>query len=408
MGIQTMFRVRTILSIFLPGGLAAAASMVLLRPGLLPEAAAPYLSAYPYAVFAIGAFLAWLFNRSRALFALGILVLADRGLALVATASSVGAEGRATFDLLSVLLPLNLAVYGRLRERGLITIAGLTRVLLILLQLIVAGELVLLWPEQVRRWLEYLLVHPALTDWTAVPPVGLLAFASAIVILALRRRPGPIDAGLLWAVAFAFVALHAAGAGWPPVAGLAAGGLALVVALLQVAYRMAYHDDLTDLPGRRALAEALQQVESPYAVAMVDVDHFKAFNDTYGHDVGDQVLRMVAARLGGVSGAGRAFRYGGEEFCIVFLGKTAAEAAPHLEAVREAVAATRFIVRAPGRPRKKPAKPARPSGPQKEEAVTVSIGLADDAAGGDPQEVIKAADQALYRAKNGGRNQLAT
>jgi diguanylate cyclase (GGDEF)-like protein len=117
---------------------------------------------------------------------------------------------------------------------------------------------------------------------------------------------------------------------------------------------------------------------------------------------------MVAAKLGSVSGAGRTFRFGGEEFCIIFPGKTASEATSHLEAVREAVAAARFIVRAPGRPRKKPAKPTRPSGPQKDVAVTVSIGLADDAAGGDPQQIIKAADQALYRAKNGGRNQLAT
>jgi diguanylate cyclase (GGDEF)-like protein len=403
-----MFRLRSILNIFLPGGLAAAASMVLLRPGVLPGAAAPYVSAYPYAVFGIGAFLAWFFNRSRALFALGILALADRSLALAASAGSVGAEGRAAFDVLSVLLPLNLAAYGRLGERGLFTIPGLTRIVLILAQVLAAGELVLLWPDQVRRWLEYLLVHPSLTSWTAVPPVGLVAFGSAVLILALRRHPGPIDAGLLWALAFGFVALHGVGSGWPASAGLAAGGLALVVALLQVAYRMAYHDDLTDLPGRRALGEALQQLDSPYAVAMVDVDHFKQFNDTYGHDVGDQVLRMVAVKLGSVSGAGRTFRYGGEEFCILFPGKTARDATPHLESVRKAVAATRFIVRGPGRPRKKPATPPRHSGPHKDVAVTVSIGVADEAAGDDPQQVIKAADQALYRAKNGGRNQVAT
>ena len=60
---------------------------------------------------------------------------------------------------------------------------------------------------------------------------------------------------------------------------------------------MAYHDELTGLPGRRALNEALLRVGSRYAVAMVDVDHFKHFNDAYGHEVGDQVLRMVAAQL---------------------------------------------------------------------------------------------------------------
>ena len=70
---------------------------------------------------------------------------------------------------------------------------------------------------------------------------------------------------------------------------------------------------------------------------MTDVDHFKKFNDTYGHDVGDQVLRMVAARLKKVTGGGKAYRYGGEEFTIVFAGKTMEECQPHLEAVREAI-----------------------------------------------------------------------
>jgi len=75
------------------------------------------------------------------------------------------------------------------------------------------------------------------------------------------------------------------------------------------------------LPSRRALIERLPSLGRRYTVAMVDVDHFKNFNDTYGHDAGDQVLRMVASRLGEVSGGGTAFRYGGEEFTILFPGK---------------------------------------------------------------------------------------
>jgi len=72
-----------------------------------------------------------------------------------------------------------------------------------------------------------------------------------------------------------------------------------------------------------------------YVIAMLDVDHFKSFNDTYGHDVGDQVLKMVAAKINGVKGGGKPFRYGGEEFTVIFPRRRLAEAIPHLEEVRK-------------------------------------------------------------------------
>jgi GGDEF domain-containing protein len=87
---------------------------------------------------------------------------------------------------------------------------------------------------------------------------------------------------------------------------------------------------------------------------MADVDHFKRFNDRYGHDVGDQVLKMLAAWLAKAGGGGKAFRYGGEEFTLIFAGKTAEEATPQLEPEREAIAASEFTVRGKDRPRRKP------------------------------------------------------
>src|SRR3990170_147382 len=117
---------------------------------------------------------------------------------------------------------------------------------------------------------------------------------------------------------------------------------------------MAFRDELTRLPGRRALNEALQQTGGQYAVAMVDVDHFKKFNDTYGHDVGDQVLKMVAARLDEVTGGGRAFRYGGEDLRVWFGGKRGDGALPPLALLRATIKDTRFPLRGPSRPRKKP------------------------------------------------------
>ena len=185
----------------------------------------------------------------------------------------------------------------------------------------------------------------------------------------------------------------------------AAALTSLSISLAHEGFHMAFRDELTGLPGRRALNEKLQRMGRVYTLAMADVDHFKAFNDTHGHDVGDQVLRMVAAQLRRVSGGGHAYRYGGEEFTLVFPGKTAAESMPHLEAVRRAIEAYQMRLRdKPARPRtdqaglrRRGARGGRNTRPLR---VTVSIGVAER---GDalraPEAVIKAADQALYKAR---------
>ena len=143
---------------------------------------------------------------------------------------------------------------------------------------------------------------------------------------------------------------------------------------------------------------------------MIDVDHFKKFNDTYGHDLGDQVLKLVAAHIDRVGGGGRAYRYGGEEFTILFPGKEADEAIPYLEALREEIEAYRIALRGADRPRKaKGAKRQRGGWRGRDAAsVTISIGVAqrnDRLA--TPLAVIEAADRALYRAKDQGRNRVA-
>src|SRR6185295_695039 len=129
-------------------------------------------------------------------------------------------------------------------------------------------------------------------------------------------------------------------------------GLALAAAMLEASYALAFHDDLTGLPARRAFNQALSELEDRYVVAMVDVDHFKQFNDRYGHDVGDQVLKLVANRLGAIEGGGKAFRYGGEEFAVLFPEVSLAAATPHLEELRQNIEDTTFTLRSKNRPRK--------------------------------------------------------
>ncbi len=188
-------------------------------------------------------------------------------------------------------------------------------------------------------------------------------------------------------------------------------GLILVATTIEASFKMAYIDDLTGLPGRRSLNETLLNLGSKYSIAMVDVDHFKKFNDTYGHDTGDQVLKMIATQFGKITGGAKYFRYGGEEFTAVFPGKTIEDAIPHLEQFRKSIQDFPFTVRGKNRPKRKKKglkqrkKIKTSSSVGKKVKVTVSIGVSGPGKScGTPDQVIKKADKALYGAKKSGRN----
>ena len=171
-------------------------------------------------------------------------------------------------------------------------------------------------------------------------------------------------------------------------------------------YFLAYRDELTTLPSRRALNQLALSLGRKYTLAMLDIDHFKKFNDTYGHDIGDQVLKLVASKLAQVKGSGRVFRYGGEEFTIVFAGKSVAQAKPALEAVRQAVANYKIVIRQAER-KTKQARAAKKNSQMHTVSVTISIGLAARTSKLNFEQSLKLADQALYRAKKSGRNKVS-
>ncbi len=183
-------------------------------------------------------------------------------------------------------------------------------------------------------------------------------------------------------------------------------GLVLLAAMMESFHRLAYVDELTGLPGRRGFNEMVNRLGRRYVVAMIDIDHFKKFNDRYGHKTGDQVLRMIGVRLNEIGGGARTFRYGGEEFTAVFPGKTVEGAMTHLERCRRSIESTPFMVRAAKR---SPARGAgRGSAGGRSVKVTVSIGVAGTEGGvRSPWEVVKAADKKLYTAKRTGRNKVA-
>jgi len=181
--------------------------------------------------------------------------------------------------------------------------------------------------------------------------------------------------------------------------------LVAISALISDAYKMAYIDTLTSIPGRRALEERFLHLGSSYVLAMVDIDFFKKFNDTFGHDIGDEVLKMIAKELSQITNKGKVYRYGGEEFTILFTRKSKEDCLMALEEVRERIFRRGFVVRDKNRPEKAPQKTKTPSSPKKER-LSISIGASVSIKGKDPYEILKLADNALYKAKESGRNCL--
>lgn len=157
---------------------------------------------------------------------------------------------------------------------------------------------------------------------------------------------------------------------------------------------LATHDPLTGLFNRRHVEEVLRREldrtarhDRPLALAMMDADHFKNINDTYGHQTGDEVLRAISGRCQKTLRSHDVLgRYGGEEFVIVFPETNIGEATAVAERLRAAVADNPITVGANAL------------------AVTVSIGLASYAPGQDLEKMFQRADSALYMAKQGGRN----
>lgn len=178
--------------------------------------------------------------------------------------------------------------------------------------------------------------------------------------------------------------------------------------VIKDSFTMAFMDELTGIPSRRALMQYVQTLGRKYVVVMSDIDHFKKFNDTYGHDVGDEVLKLVASKLAQVKGGGKTFRYGGEEFIIVFPHKTSEQVVPVIEVVRQTIADYDIALRLkprPARRNKNQKSPAKKATETQVVKVTTSFGIAQRTADHlDFASIMKQADIALYAAKKAGRN----
>ena len=386
---------------------------MLLCLGISDKSLSALVHVYPYLVAVAGMLLGWRFNRSRLIFAILLLALADRGLLLFshgAGAASAGV-GRTVYNTIGFLLPLNLVFISRMKERGILTIHGIVRLSLILLQVPVIFLICRYQKWGLTAFFNYSLADGHLLSRLPLSLPCLFSFAAAFLFLTLGfiRHESVIENGFFWALLSVFLAFAVGKVGPISTIYLATSGLVLVVSVIETSHSMAFKDELTGIPGRRALEEKLLQMSGNFTVAMLDIDFFKKFNDRYGHEVGDQVLRLVASKLAVVSGGGKPFRYGGEEFTIIFPGLNSKAAISHLEKLRKRVEQTRFLVRGSNRSGKRLEKSKGIRGFRKRAKVTISIGVAErNEKYTSPEQVLMAADKALYRAKKAGRNRTST
>lgn len=412
----------TLKSLLLPGGVLLAGVMALEFLGwmTLPLAALKFLY---YCGLGGGMLLAWRFHSSRIFLSLCILFLAEEAIAVwgIGHAPVLLTATRA----LAILVPLDFILLSLMRERGFSAEAMAPVTLLVFVQTIVVAVLC--------RTAEAALPSPAHLRHVAtnVPlpnyAIVVLTLTAAFLLIRFARIRKPVESAFFWALLAFFLSLHSSHDLRVATLYAATAACVLSTSIIESSYLLAYHDELTTLPSRRAFNDAVLRLQAPYSIAVVDIDHFKNFNDTYGHDTGDQVLRLVASSLARVTGGGRAYRCGGEEFTILFPGKSMSDVVDHLEQLRENIERSEFRTRGNDR-RQMPRGPDRRNERTRRRStkgqairdlarepapaslsVTVSIGVASSIrASSDAHSVVQAADKALYRAKANGRNRVET
>ncbi|MBT3425228.1 MAG: GGDEF domain-containing protein [Gammaproteobacteria bacterium] len=365
----------------------------------------------PHLSLALLLLLSLVFNRSR-LFYVTILVTLLTGIPSLAFPETY-------INLIMFgLFPANVILILGYQERGIFTSIGLWRLAFILLQ---PAGLYALWhfdpalvqtlittdianiPEPIQDLLVYSPFNPLLSII-----LGLNGLALLISVYWQRSS----TARVIFTATIAVLAGPLLQIDNASDALIMASAMLMAFTILRDSHQMAYLDELTGLPQRRALNENLLILGRKFSIAMLDIDHFKKFNDKHGHDVGDQVLQMVSRKLRQVRGSGKVYRYGGEEFSIVFPGREMHDASFFLEEVRKSIQDYEMVIRQIKRPdteKSDHAERVRGSYRAAKEtvSVTISIGVAQKSSRAETAEtVLKKADVALYKAKKAGRNQL--
>jgi len=376
------------LNISIPFFISAVLGSMLFYEDKIPKI---IFSIVPYLFYAISALILWVswhFNRNRFIFIILPLLFIYFGFVYLG-----GKRATDLFLYASMLYPLHLLLFLCLKERGLFSIWGILKIAFFVVEIAVILYLVI-YPNAdfialLKMKLFVISFYP-LEDISII--IAILVIFIMVALVLFNRYLLYNSSFLVIAVTF-YMGFYFIKTSYAKELSLLAIGVIIFILLIRESYRLAFYDELTSLPGRRALVEDMAKLGMKYSLAMIDIDHFKKFNDTYGHDTGDEVLKMVASKLAEVGGGGKAYRYGGEEFVLLFPSREVDESYKHTDILRETIAKSPFIVR------------------NKQNSKTIYINISSgivqkNSQDKDPFAVMKRADNALYKAKKAGRNQV--
>jgi len=332
-------RLKNILHFLFPGGILFLCCCVILYTDIWLRIESTHIDITGGIILSIGLFLAWRFDRNRLFYALSLLFIAD-----VADRWFIALPSFISLHyLVALLVPVNFILISLMKEKGIKSFYSMIQMSLLPIQ--AAGIYWWIIYEN-NRYFKLLETYHLPAPFNTVPDVFVIAFIAALVVQVTRYtcHQNPVETAFVWAILCSSIA-----GVLPP--GVEAtlfrifAALIIIVSVFEMSYALAYRDELTSLPSRRALNEAFRKLGNQFAIAMADIDHFKKLNDTYGHDVGDQVLRKVAARLNKCGGGGQVYRYGGEEFCLIFPGRTRETVLEPLNVLCKSIADEPFIIR---------------------------------------------------------------
>ena len=367
----------------------------------------PYL---PYVIFIIGMGASWIFHHSREFNLFLLLTIIYISLNQYIWTPESKTDFQFAHLLLVSLIPINYLLNFLLRERGILNQYGIRRFVILAAQLFFIAWVMEYPAPQLKEFLSLTYFEHNIFNLTDItqPLLVALAITGLIILLRLLQTSSTLVSGIFFSLIAITTALHFYQQPQLAIIYTLFAGLLLIISITTNAYFLAYLDELTNLPSRRAMVQSISTLGKNYCIAMVDVDHFKKFNDKYGHDIGDQVLKRLASQLRQVRG-GKAFRYGGEEFIVLFPNKNLHEAHLFCNELCKNVENSPFMLRDKKRPKtKQPGTQQRKQPEAKPLTITISIGVAEHSQDlANSEDVIKQADKALYKAKKNGRNQVA-
>lgn len=405
----------------------------------------------PYLGFAILGYMGWKLNQTRVVIITSLLVVVFFIQTHMVTEEIVfgSLSTLEVMQIFSLAVPFGIILTLGIKEGAFTSLRGVLKVVAISTPMAIFFLIALNSYSFFSAVMNHQILVISWYEVTIIPQWGLVFLALSTIGLFLLKKETIKDFMQRLPIvlpAFIFSLYIVGESGWDMDTRLQGLGLSysslvvvLVFSIFKLYWQRVYIDELTQIPNRRALDECLEFMSGDYSVAMIDVDHFKKFNDTYGHERGDEVLRFVGALLK-KDPHGRAFRYGGEEFCLVFKGAGIKRAFAYSDLFRESLYSTVFYIRSPEgelhfldqvknffaewrwrkvrqdvedvRDRRMDKSLSTNRGNAsptqgKECKISVSIGVSGTSVvTKNPYEILRQADQALYRAKERGRNMV--